>query len=160
MQSMLDETLLLGIASIAVAVAGFTAVTAALTPPGGSWSAAHRIRQRAIVSTSFNVVFEGLAPIIVYAWLVDARASIVISSAVATLYLALVVGTRGRQLFRAGAFGTWSGRLLFTPAIFSWLLFAANALVLGSPAAYALAMCIQLSVSVISFYQLVAAASA
>jgi hypothetical protein len=50
--------------------------------------------------------------------------------------------------------------LLFTPAILSWLLFATNALALGSPAAYALAMCIQLSVAVISFYQLVAAASA
>ena len=87
MQPVLDETLLLGIATIAVAVAGFTAVTAALTPPGGSWSASHRIRQRAIVSTSFNVVFEGLAPIIVYSWLADARASIAISSAAATIYL-------------------------------------------------------------------------
>jgi hypothetical protein len=157
---MLDETLLLGIASIAIAVAGFTAVTAALTPPGGAWNASHRIRQRAIVSTSFNVVFESLAPIIVYAWLADARASMVISSAAATIYLAWVVGTRGRQLLRAGAFRTWSGRLLFTPAVIAWLVFAANALVLGSLAAYALALCIQLSVSVISFYQLVAAASA
>jgi hypothetical protein len=67
---------------------------------------------------------------------------------------------RGRQLARAGAFGTWSGRLLFTPAILAWLLFAANALVLGSLALFAFALCVQLSVAVISFYQLVAAASA
>ena len=160
MLAMLDETLLLGIASIAVAVAGFTAVTAALTPPGGAWSASHRIRQRAIVSTSFNVVFEGLVPIILYAWLADARASMVISSAAATIYLAWVVGERGRQLLRAGAFGTWSGRLLFTPAVLAWLVFAANALVFGSLAVYALALCLQLSVAVISFYQLVATVSA
>jgi len=160
MLAMLDETLLLGIASIAVAVAGFTAVTAALTPPGGAWSASHRIRQRAIVSTSFNVVFEGLVPIILYSWLADARASTVISSAAATIYLAWVVGERGRQLLRAGAFGTWSGRLLFTPAVLAWLVFAANALVFGSLAVYALALCLQLSVAVISFYQLVAAVSA
>jgi len=160
MQPMLDETLLLGIASIAVAVAGFTAVTAALTPPGGAWNASHRIRQRAIVSTSFNVVFEGLAPIIVYSWLADSRSSVVVASAGATFYLAWVVGERGRQLFRAGAFGSWSGRLLFTPAVLAWLVFAANGLVLGSLAVYALALCIQLSVAVLSFYQLVAAASA
>jgi hypothetical protein len=45
------------------------------------------------------------------------------------------------------------------PGTVAWLLFAANALVLGSLAAYALALCIQLSVAAISFYQLVAAAS-
>jgi len=73
---MLDEALLLGIASIAVAVAGSTAVTASLTPPGGSWNPIHRIRQRAIVSTSFNVVFEALAPLVVHAWLGDAPASL------------------------------------------------------------------------------------
>jgi hypothetical protein len=39
MPLMLDQVLRLGIASIAVAVAGFTAVTAGLTPPGGSWRA-------------------------------------------------------------------------------------------------------------------------
>lgn len=88
-----------------------------------------------------------------------ARASMVISSAVAALYLGWVVVARGRQLVRAGGLRTWSSRLLFVPGILSWLLFAANALVLGSLAAYALALCIQLSVSVMSFYQLVAAAS-
>ena len=48
------EPLLLAIATVAVVVAGFTAVTATLVPPGGSWHPAMRIRQRAIVSTSFN----------------------------------------------------------------------------------------------------------
>ena len=156
---MLDEALLIGIASIGVAVAGFTAVTAALTPPGGSWSVAQRIRQRAIVSTSFNVVFEALAPIIVFAWLDDVRASVTLASAATALYVTWVIVARARQLVRAGAFRTWGGRLLFVPGIVAWILFATNALAFGSLALYALALCVQLSVSVLSFYQLIAVAS-
>ena len=156
---MLDEALLLGIATIAVAVAGFTAVTAALTPPGGSWGPAHRIRQRAIVSTSFNVVFEALLPVIAYAWLGDVRQAMVLSSAIVAVYAAWVITTRGRQLYRAGAYRTWGGRLLVAPGVAATLLFAVNAVVFGSVAVYALALCVQLSVAVISFYQLVAAAS-
>jgi len=156
---MLDEALLLAIASISAVIAGFTAVTAALTPPGGSWSQVHRIRQRAIVSSSFNVVFEALLPVIAFAWLAEARQSVVISSALVALYAAWIVVTRGRQLYRAGGLRTWSGRMLYVPGIAALLLFAANALFLGSIAVYALALCVQLSVAVISFYQLVAAAS-
>lgn len=156
---MFDEALLLGIASIAVAIAGFTAVTAALTPPGGSWSQVRRIRQRAIVSTSFNVVFEALLPVIAYAWLAEVRQAMVVSSAAVALYALWVIVTRGRQLYHAGALRTWSGRLLFVPGITATLLFAANALLFGSVAVFALALCVQLSVSVLSFYQLVAAAS-
>ena len=69
------EPLLLEIAAIAVVIAGFTAVTATLVPPGGSWQPAMRIRQLAIVSTSFNVMFESLAPLVAFAWLGDARAT-------------------------------------------------------------------------------------
>jgi hypothetical protein len=156
---MLGEALLLAIASIAAIIAGFTAVTAALTPPGGSWSQVHRIRQRAIVSTSFNVVFEALLPVIAFAWLADVRQAVVLSSAVVALYAAWIVVTRGRQLYRAGGLRTWGGRLLFVPGITALLLFTVNALVLGSVAVYALALCIQLSVAVISFYQLVAAST-
>ena len=153
------EALLLAIASIAAIIAGFTAVTAALTPPGGSWSQVHRIRQRAIVSTSFNVVFEALLPVIAFAWLADVRQAVVLSSAVVALYAAWIVVTRGRQLYRAGGLRTWGGRLLFVPGITALLLFTVNALVLGSVAVYALALCVQLSVAVISFYQLVAAST-
>jgi hypothetical protein len=159
MPAMLGEALLLAIASIAAIIAGFTAVTAALTPPGGSWSQVHRIRQRAIVSTSFNVVFEALLPVIAFAWLGDVRQAVVLSSALVALYAAWIVVTRGRQLYRAGGLRTWGGRLLFVPGIAALLLFAVNAIALGSVAVYALALCVQLSVAVISFYQLVAAST-
>lgn len=57
-----SEALFIGIATIAVVIAGFTAITSGLSSATGTWDAGQRIRQRAIVSTSFNVVFESLAP--------------------------------------------------------------------------------------------------
>lgn len=152
------EALLLGIATIAVVVAGFTAVTSTLVPSGGSWHPAMRIRQRAIVSTSFNVVFESLAPLIVFAWLGDARVAIVVASAGVAVYATGIVVWRGRQFLGAGGNRTRTALVLFALGPTATLLFWANALVFGSLAVYALALCIQLSVASLSFYALVSAA--
>ncbi len=152
------EALLLGIAAISVAVAGFTAVTSTLVPPGGAWHPAMRIRQRAIVSTSFNVMFESLAPSIVFAGNGDARASVAAASAGVAVYATGIVIWRGRQLVRAGAGRTPTVLVLFALGPTATLLFWANALVFGSVAVYALALCVQLSVAVLSFYSLVSAA--
>ena len=149
---------MIGIATIAVVVAGFTGVTASLVPPGGSWHPAMRIRQRAIVSTSFNVMFEALAPSIVFAWLGDARAALVVASAGVAVYATGIVIWRGRQLLRAGGSLTGTVVVLYALGPTATLLFWANAFVFGSLAVYALALCIQLSVAVISFYSLVSAA--
>ncbi len=157
--AMPNEGLLLGIAQIAVVVAGFTAVTSALTPPGGSWSVDQRIRQRAIVSTSFNVVFESLLAVIAFAWFGDAHTTLVVSSALVAIYTGWVLSARARQFLKTDAFHTRSGRLLFILGPLAWLLFAANAIVFASVAVYALALCFQLSVAVISFYSVVSAAS-
>ena len=152
------EPLLLSIATIAVVVAGFTAVTSTLVPPGGSWHPAMRIRQRAIVSTSLNVMFEALAPSIAFAWLGDARQAIVVASLGVAIYATVVVVVRARQFLRAGMNRTRSAVGLFALGPTATLLFWANALVFGSLAVYALALCIQLSVAVVSFYTLVSAA--
>ena len=154
-----SEGLLLGIAQIAVVIAGFTAVTSALTPPGGSWSTDQRIRQRAIVSTSINVLFESLLHVIAFAWFEDARTALVLSSVAVAVYTGLVVAMRARQFLRTDALHTRSGRLLFVLGPLACLLFAANAIAFASVAAYAAALCIQLSVAVLSFYSVVAAAS-
>jgi len=154
-----NDLLLLGIAQIAVVIAGFTAVTAALTPPGGSWSPDHRIRQRAIVSTSFNVVFESLLPLIVFAWLDDARLALVLASAGVAVYAIWVVSTRARQFLKTDAFRTRSGRLLFVLGPLACLLFASNAIVFASVALYSVALLVQLSVAVVSFYSVVSAAT-
>lgn len=154
-----SEVLLIGIAQIAVVMAGFTAVTSALTPPGGAWSPDQQIRQRAIVSTSFNVVFESLLPVIAFAWFGDARTALVLSSGAVALYVGWVVVARARQFFKTDAIRTPSGRLLFVLGPLAALLFAANALAFASVAVYAVALCVQLSVAVISFYSVVAASS-
>lgn len=153
------DILLIGIAQIAVVIAGFTAVTAALAPPGGSWSPDQRIRQRAIVSTSFNVLFESLLPVIAFAWVGDAHTALVAASAAVALYAGWVVAARARQFLRTDAIHTRSGQLLFVLGPLACLLFAANAIAFASVAVYALALCVQLSVAVLSFYSLVAAAS-
>jgi hypothetical protein len=153
------QELLFGIVQVAVVVAGFTAVTAALTPPGGSWSPDLRIRQRAIVSTSFNVVFEGLLAVVALAWFADAHTALVLASAAVASYTSWVVLTRARQFLKTDAFRTRSGQLLFVLGPLACLLFWANAIVLASVAVYAAALCIQLSVAVLSFYSVVAAAS-
>jgi hypothetical protein len=154
-----SEGLLLGIAQIAAVIAGFTAVTSALTPPGGSWSPDQRIRQRAIVSTSFNVLFESLLPVIAFAWFGDARTALVLSSVAVALYAGWVVAMRARQFLKTDAIRTRSGQLLFVLGPLAWLLFAANAVAFASVAIYAIALCVQLSVAVLSFYTVVAAAS-
>ena len=69
-----------------------------------------------------------------------------------------IVLWRGRQFLRAGGNRTPSTVLLFTLGPTAALLFWANALVFASLAVYALALCIQLSVAVVSFYSLVSAA--
>jgi hypothetical protein len=153
------EVLLIGIAQLAVVIAGFAAVTSALTPPGGSWSLGHRIRQRAIVSTSFNVMFEGLLPLIAFYALGDPREALVVASTVVALYALLIIVVRGRQLARAGVLRSRAGVVLVVPGVLATSVFALNALVFGSVAAYALGLSIQLSVAAISFYTLVAAAS-
>ena len=155
---MAGEALLLEIAAIAVVIAGFTAVTATLAPPGGSWHPAMRIRQRAIVSTSFNVMFESLAPSIAFAWLGDERAALAWASAGVAAYATGIVTWRARQLLRAGGNRTRTAVALFTLGPTATVLFWANALVFSSVAVFALALCVQLSVAAVSFYSLVSAA--
>lgn len=152
------EPLLLGIATVAVVVAGFTGVTSAMAPPAGAWPPAMRIRQRAIVSTSFNVVFEALAPVIAFAWLDDARGAFVVASLIVAIYLSGIVVWRGRQFVRAGGNRTVSALVLLALGPIATLLFWANAVALGALAVYALALCIQLAVAGVSFYSLVSIA--
>jgi hypothetical protein len=154
-----SEALFIGIATIAVVIAGFTAVTSGLTPPTGAWDAGERIRQRAIVSTSFNVMFESLVPLVTFALLGDVRAALLISSAAVAVYTSLIVVVRTRQLLRAGGPRTRTAAVMFVLGPTACLLFAANAVVFASDGIYALALCVQLSVAALSFYSLVASAS-
>ncbi len=105
------------------------------------------------------MVFESLLPVIAFAWFGDARTALVLSSAAVAVYAGWVVAMRARQFLRTDAVRTRSGQLLFALGPFACLLFAANAIVFASVAVYAFALCVQLSVAVVSFYTLVATAS-
>ena len=105
-------------------------------------------------------MFESLLPVIIFPALGDARASLVLASALVAIYVAAVVAIRGRQFVRRNAFRARSAQVMFAASIGSVLLFASNALVFGSPTAYALALCSQLAVAAISFYTLIASATA
>ncbi|HEY7527335.1 MAG TPA: hypothetical protein VIA82_10950, partial [Candidatus Limnocylindria bacterium] len=87
------------------------------------------------------------------------RTALILASAVVAVYAGWVVLARARQFLKTDAFRTRSGQLLFVLGPLAWILFAANAIAFASVAVYALALCVQLSVAVLSFYSVVAAAS-
>src|SRR6187397_3146066 len=100
---MTDEALFIGIATIAVVIAGFAGITSGAEGSSGGWDAGQRLRQRAIVSTSFNVTFEATVPLVLFAMTGDERLSIVMASAGVALYALLMVLVRARQMLRARA---------------------------------------------------------
>jgi len=159
MAGMPGDALLIGIAQLAIVVAGFTAISATLLPGGSRWNAAQGIRLRTIVSTSFNVAFESLLPLIAYPALADERSSLVLSSALIAVYLTGIVLIRARQTVRARALHMRAIQLILTAAVGSIVLFALDAVVFGSLTVYAAALGVQLSVAAISFYSLVSAAT-
>lgn len=150
------EALLIGIATIAVVVAGFAAIAPGLASDRAGWTVGQGFRLRGIVSTSFNVTFESLLPAVIFPALDDARTTIVVSSALVFVYALFVIGVRTRQLVRSGMPWVRWTRFVAASGFTATALFGLNALVFASLAAYALALCIQLSVAAISFYSLAA----
>ncbi len=150
------EALLIGIATIAVVVAGFAAIAPGLASDRAGWTVGQRYRLRGIVSTSFNVTFESLLPAVLFPAFDDARTTIIASSAIVFFYALFVISVRGRQLVRSRVpWVAWT-RFVVGSGITATALFGLNALVFASVTVYALALCIQLSVAAISFYSLAA----
>jgi hypothetical protein len=150
------EALFVGIATIAVVVAGFAAIAPGLASDRAGWTVGQRFRLRGIVSTSFNVTFESLLPAVIFPAVNDARTTLVISSALVFPYALLVIGVRSRQLVRSGVHWVPWTRFVVACGVTATVLFGLNALVFASVTAYALALCIQRSVAAISFYSLAA----
>jgi Na+/H+-dicarboxylate symporter len=153
------EALLIGIATVAVVVAGFAAIAPGIAPDAATWTTGHRIRLRAIVSTSFNVSFESLLPAVLFPALSDERSTLVVASALVFAYLLVVIGVRFVQLWRAGALRSRPARFTVAAGVVATALFGLNALVFVSLTAYGLALLIQLTVAAISFYSLLAGSS-
>jgi hypothetical protein len=150
------EALLIGIATVAVVVAGFAAIAPGVAPDASHWTTGHRIRLRAIVSTSFNVTFESLLPVVLFPAMDDGRATLVLASGLVFAYLLGVIGVRFVQLRRAGALSARPAQITVVVGIGSTALFGLNALVFVSLTAYGLALLLQMSVAAVTFYSLLA----
>lgn len=152
------ESLLIGLGTFGIGIAGFAAVATGLKQGNPTWTAAHSLRARAIVSTSLNVAFESVIPLILSYGIQNQGAAIRISSLVAATYLLVVVMIpRTRQLIRVGAWRNTSVRLTFAAGYLTVALLFAN-LPIGSVAVYALALWFQLMVPAVNFYSLIAEA--
>ena len=152
------EGLLIGMATVAVVVAGFAAIAPGVSPDASGWTASHRLRLRAIVSTSFNVTFESLLPVVLFPALGSERTAIELASAIVFAYLLVIVVVRARQMLRAGALRSRPAQIMFVAGPAATALFGLNALAFASLTAYGLALLIQLSVAALSFYGLLAGA--
>ena len=109
------------------------------------------------MSTSFNVTFESLLPVVLYPTVADERTTLVLASGLVFIYLLFIVATRLRQMIGAGGLGARSTQVLLAGGLIATTLFGLNALLFASLTVYALALCVQLSISAISFYTLLAA---
>lgn len=149
------EALLIGIGTFAIGVAGFSAVAASLRQGAPAWTPAHSLRVRAIVSTSFNVAFESIVPLIAVSALGDPFAAVRLAGLLTGTYALAVVLLRLRQILVGGLYRTRSVQILMVLGPLSTVLFFVSALV-PSIAVYALGLCVQLGVAAFSFYSLVA----
>lgn len=145
----------MGIGTFAIGVAGFSAVAASLRQGAPNWTAGHSFRVRAIVSTSFNVAFESILPLIAVSALRDPRQAVLVASLVTGTYALAVVSLRTRQMLRTGVARTRSVQVMMVLGPLSTVLFFASAIAATSIAVYALALCIQLGVAAVSFYSLI-----
>lgn len=150
------DALLIGIGTFGIGTAGFAAVAASLRSESKRWTPVHSIRVRAIVSTSFNVAFESVVPLIAALILGDIHSALVVASLVTGLYALGVITIRGRQFVQTRAIRVRSGQVMVATGVMSTTLFLLNALFFASAGVYALALCFQLATAAVSFYSLIA----
>ncbi|HVC75390.1 MAG TPA: hypothetical protein VND96_02615 [Candidatus Micrarchaeaceae archaeon] len=153
---MQGDALLIGIGTFGIGTAGFAAVAASLRSESKLWTPVHSIRVRAIVSTSFNVAFESVVPLIAALMLGDIHSALVVASLVTGTYALCVITIRGRQFVQTRAIRLRSGQMMVVSGVTSTTLFLLNAFFFASVGVYALALCFQLLTAAVSFYSLIA----
>lgn len=156
MPPMEGEALLVGIGTFGIGTAGFAAVAASLRSESNRWTPVHSLRVRAIVSTSFNVAFESVVPLIAVLILGDIRIALVVASLVTGTYALGIITIRGRQFVQTRAFRLRSGQVMVVTGVTATALFLLNAIFFASAGVYALALCFQLATAAVSFYSLIA----
>ena len=150
------EALLIGIATVAVVVAGLrrSHQDSRRTGPAGRPAIdsgfGHRVDE-------LRVTFESLLPAVLFPALVDDNDAPRHQRPCLPLR-AIRHSVRSRQLVQAGVPWVRWTRFVVASGFTATALFGLNALVFASLTVYALALCIQLSVAAISFYSLAAGA--
>jgi hypothetical protein len=150
------EALLIGIGTFGIGTAGFAAVAASLRSESKLWTPAHSLRVRVIVSTSFNVAFESVVPLIAALILGGGHSAVQVASLVTGIYVLCIVALRGRQILQTRAIRLRPAQVMVVTGLLSVSLFLLNAVLFVSIGVYALAMCFQLGTAAVSFYSLVA----
>lgn len=150
------DALLIGIGTFGIGTAGFSAVAASLRTESKRWSPAHSLRVRAIVSTSLNVAFESVIPVIAVLATGNMHSGLVIASLITGVYGLTIVGLRTPQWIRAGGMRNRSMLIALPMGYISVALYFLNAIVFASVAVYAMGLSLQLLVAAISFYGLIA----
>jgi hypothetical protein len=150
------DALLIGIGTFGIGTAGFAAVAASLRSESERWTPVHSLRVRAIVSTSFNVAFESVVPLIAALILGDTHSALLVASVVTGTYALGVITIRGRQFVQSRGIRLRSGQVMVATGILATTLFWLNAFFFVSVGVYALALCFQLATAAVSFYSLIA----
>jgi hypothetical protein len=150
------EALLVGIGTFGIGTAGFAAVAASLRTESKRWTPVHSLRVRVIVSTSLNVAFESVVPLIAALILRDIHFAVLVASLVTGTYALCIVALRGRQVMQTRAIRLRSTQVMVGTGLLSVALFLLNAFLFVSVGVYALAMCFQLATAAVSFYSLIA----
>ena len=156
MPPMDGDALLIGIGTFGIGTAGFAAVAASLRSDSKLWTPAHSLRVRVIVSTSLNVAFESVIPLIAALIIGNMHNALVVASLVTGAYVLWIVAFRAWQILHTRAIRLRSAQLMIGTAVVSVGLFLLNAAEFVSVGVYALAMCFQLATAAVSFYSLVA----
>jgi hypothetical protein len=156
MPPMEGEALLVGIGTFGIGTAGFAAVAASLRSESKLWTPAHSLRVRVIVSTSFNVAFESVVPLIAALILGNMHSALVVASLVTGIYVLWIVAFRGWQVVHTRAIRLRPAQVMVGTGVLSLALFLLNAAIFVSVGVYALAMCFQLGTAAVSFYSLIA----
>jgi hypothetical protein len=111
---------------------------------------------RVIVSTSFNVAFESVVPLIAALILGGGHSAVQVASLVTGIYVLCIVALRGRQILQTRAIRLRPAQVMVVTGLLSVSLFLLNAVLFVSIGVYALAMCFQLGTAAVSFYSLIA----
>jgi hypothetical protein len=156
MPPMEGEALLVGIGTFGIGTAGFAAVAASLRSESKRWTPVHSLRVRAIVSTSFNVAFESVVPLIAALILGGTHSGLLVASLVTGTYALGIITIRGWQFVQSRAIRLRSGQVMVATGILATTLFWLNAFFFVSVGVYALALCFQLATAAVSFYSLIA----